>query len=109
MYALIILLRVALTLMFAIAGFTKFADRAGTEKAVVDFGAPQRFARPVATLLPFAEFATALLLMFRGTAWWGSLASLALLLVLTIAISYNLWKGRRPDCNCFGQLHSAPI
>src|SRR5262249_26579973 len=27
----------------------------------------------------------------------------------TSAISYNLWKGRRPDCRCFGQLHPAPI
>ncbi len=35
--------------------------------------------------------------------------ALALLLTFTIAISYNLWKGRRPDCNCFGQLHSASI
>jgi peroxiredoxin/uncharacterized membrane protein YphA (DoxX/SURF4 family) len=109
MDVLIFATRMALALVFAVAGFTKLADRPGTEKAVIDFGAPQRFARPVATLLSFAEFAAALLLMFRGTARWGSFIALALLLIFTLAISYNLWKGRRPDCNCFGQLHSAPI
>jgi peroxiredoxin len=99
----------ALVAVFAVAGFAKLADRPGTQKALVDFGLPLRFARPIATLLPFAEFAAALLLMFRQTAWRGSLAASALLLIFTVAISYNLWQGRRPDCNCFGQLHSTPI
>jgi peroxiredoxin/uncharacterized membrane protein YphA (DoxX/SURF4 family) len=101
--------RIALALVFAVAGFTKLVDRSGTKKVVADFGVPLRFAKPIATLLPFAEFAAALLLIFSRTAWWGSLLALALLLIFTTAISYNLWKGRRPDCNCFGQLHSAPI
>ena len=109
MDVLILVARIALALIFAVAGYTKLVDRLGTEKAVADFGVPLRFARPIATLLPFAEFAAALLLIFSRTAWWGSLLALALLLIFTIAISYNLWKGRRPDCNCFGQLHSAPI
>jgi uncharacterized membrane protein YphA (DoxX/SURF4 family)/peroxiredoxin len=109
MDVLLLVARMALALVFALAGFTKLRDRSETEKAVGDFGVPLRFARPIATLLPFAEFAAALLLVFSRTAWWGSLLALALLLIFTTAISYNLWKGRRPDCNCFGQLHSAPI
>jgi uncharacterized membrane protein YphA (DoxX/SURF4 family)/peroxiredoxin len=106
---LLLVARLALALVFAVAGFTKLVDRAGTEKAVTDFGVPIRFAVSVAILLPLAEFAAAFLLMFTRTAWWGSLLALALLLIFTTAISYNLWKGRRPDCNCFGQLHSSPI
>jgi peroxiredoxin/uncharacterized membrane protein YphA (DoxX/SURF4 family) len=109
MDVLIFIARLALALVFATAGYTKLRDRSGTEKAVADFGVPLRFTPPVAALLPLAEFAAALLLMFRATAWWGALAALTLLLTFTIAISYNLWKGRRPDCNCFGQLHSSPI
>ena len=109
MDALILVALIALALVFAIAGFAKLRDCPGTEKAVADFGVPLWFAKPIATVLPLAEFAAALLLMFRRTAGWGSLIVLALLLIFTIAISYNLWKGRRPDCNCFGQLHSAPI
>ena len=109
MDTLILVVRMALATVFAVAGFTKLVDRAGTEKAITDFGVPLRFAQSAATVLPLAEFTAALLLMLRGTAWWGSILGLALLLIFTIAISYNLWKGRRPDCNCFGQLHSAPI
>jgi peroxiredoxin/uncharacterized membrane protein YphA (DoxX/SURF4 family) len=109
MDVLILVVRLALALLFAVAAYTKLRDRPGTKKAVIDFGVPQSFATPVAALLPFAEFAAALLLMFRVTAWWGALLGLALLLIFTTAISYNLWKGRQPDCNCFGQLHSTPI
>jgi peroxiredoxin len=32
-----------------------------------------------------------------------------LLLLFVVGISYNLARGRTPDCHCFGQLHSAPI
>jgi thiol-disulfide isomerase/thioredoxin len=33
---------------------------------------------------------------------------LALLSVFVVGITYNLARGRKPDCHCFGQLHSAP-
>jgi peroxiredoxin len=33
---------------------------------------------------------------------------LALLSVFVVGISINLARGRKPDCHCFGQLHSAP-
>ena len=82
MDGLLLVTRMTLALVFAVAGFTKLVDRYGTEKAAADFGVPPPFARPIATLLPLAEFAAALLLMFRGTAWWGSLLALALLLLL---------------------------
>ena len=104
MDALIFLARLALALVFAIAGYTKLVDRPGTEKAVADFGVPLPFARPLTMVLPVAEFAVAFLLLFKTTAWWVSLSALALLLIFISAITYNLWKGRRPDCNCFGQL-----
>jgi thiol-disulfide isomerase/thioredoxin len=31
-----------------------------------------------------------------------------LLLVFVVGITYNLARGRTPDCHCFGQIHSAP-
>lgn len=33
---------------------------------------------------------------------------MVLLLTFAGGIGYNLARGRRPDCHCFGQLHSAP-
>ncbi len=33
---------------------------------------------------------------------------MALLSVFVVGITYNLARGRNPECHCFGQLHSAP-
>jgi hypothetical protein len=34
---------------------------------------------------------------------------LALLVLFIVAIAVTLARGRKPDCHCFGQLHSKPI
>jgi len=38
----------------------------------------------------------------------GALGALGLLSVFVVGITINLAQGRKPDCHCFGQLHSAP-
>jgi hypothetical protein len=38
----------------------------------------------------------------------GSFGALGLLSVFVVGITINLARGRKPDCHCFGQLHSAP-
>ena len=43
-----------------------------------------------------------------ASAWWGALGALALLLLFVAGISINLARGKKPECHCFGQLHSAP-
>src|SRR6185312_17010310 len=43
------------------------------------------------------------------SARWGALGALILLLLFVIGIAASLARGRRPDCHCFGQLHSAPL
>lgn len=59
-------------------------------------------------MLPLAELAVAATLLPSSTAWWGALGALALLSLFLVGITYNLARGRKPDCHCFGQLHSAP-
>ena len=108
MVALALIARLVLAAVFAVAGATKLADRPGTRKAAVDFGAPERFAAPIAVLLPLAELAVAALLVFPSTAVAGAVGALALLALFTVAISASLLRGQAPDCHCFGQLHSAP-
>jgi thiol-disulfide isomerase/thioredoxin len=100
--------RLALAAVFAVAGVAKLADRAGTRQAVVEFGTPERLAGPLGVLLPLAELTVAGLLLFPETAEAGTTGALALLLLFSGAIGVNLARGRRPDCHCFGQLHSAP-
>jgi thiol-disulfide isomerase/thioredoxin len=104
----LLLARLLLSLVFAIAGAAKLADREGSRQAIVDFGAPSALAAPLGVLLPLAELAVAATLLPASTAWWGALGALAFLSVFVVGISFNLARGRSPECHCFGQLHSAP-
>lgn len=97
-----------LALVFALAGAAKLVDRSGSREAIVDFGLPARLATSLGILLPLCELAVAAALIPISTAWWGALGALALLLAFVAGIGLNLARGRKPDCHCFGQLHSAP-
>jgi peroxiredoxin/uncharacterized membrane protein YphA (DoxX/SURF4 family) len=109
MDGVLLLVRLLLSATFALAGITKAADPAGTRQSVLDFGAPAFLARPLALLLPLAELACAIALLPAASAVWGAAGTLALLLSFIVAIGISLARGRRPDCHCFGQLHSAPV
>jgi hypothetical protein len=106
--AALVVARLLLALVLLSAGAAKLADREGTRQAIVDFGAPSALAAPLGLLLLLAELAIAATLLPASTAWWGALGTLALLSVFVVGITYNLARGRKPDCHCFGQLHSAP-
>ena len=104
----LLIARLLLASVFVVAGVAKLADRAGSKQGLIDFGVPATLATPLGILLPLAELAVAAALIPTSTAWWGALGALALLLLFVIGISVNLARGRKPDCRCFGQLHSAP-
>src|SRR3712207_5861145 len=104
----LLLARGLLALVFVVAGVAKLADRAGSRQALINFGVPARLASLFNRLLPLAELAVAIALLPTTTAWWGGLGALTLLLLFTVGISYNLARGRTPECHCFGQLHSTP-
>jgi thiol-disulfide isomerase/thioredoxin/uncharacterized membrane protein YphA (DoxX/SURF4 family) len=95
--------------VFALAGAAKLRDLPGSRRAVVDFGVPPGLARVMGTLLPIAELATAVALVLNPLAEGGAIAALSLLLLFTAGISNAMIRGRAPDCNCFGQVHSAPV
>jgi peroxiredoxin/membrane associated rhomboid family serine protease len=101
--------RLLLAAIFAAAGIAKLADRQGSREAVLNFGLPSRLATPLGIMLPLTELAIAATLIAASTAWWGAVGALALLVFFIMGISFNLARGRKPDCHCFGQLHSAPV
>ena len=105
---LILVVRLVLAVVFAVAGLGKLLDRVGSRQALRDFGLPATLASPLATVLPLAELAVALALIPASTAWWGALGALALLLSFLFGIAFNLRRGRTPACHCFGRLHSTP-
>ena len=108
MGSFVVLARLALAVVFATAGVAKLLDQRGSRAALAGFGVPQRAVRTGAWLLPIAELATALALVFQPTARWGAVAAVILLLAFVAGIAYALSQGRAPDCHCFGQLHSEP-
>ena len=101
--------RLVLAAVLAVAGFAKLIDLAGSRQAMRDFGLPVTLAAPLGLLLPIAEIVIALALLPALTAWVSALAALALLLLFIGGITLNLARGRTPNCHCFGQLHSQPI
>lgn len=109
METILLVSRLLLAAVFAVAGVAKLFDRTGSEKAAADFGAPASLAKPLSVALPVVEILAAVLLLPLATAWYGAVLSLALLAVFVAAIVYNLAQGKAPDCHCFGQIHSEPV
>jgi thiol-disulfide isomerase/thioredoxin len=108
MTAFLLAARLLLAGVFAVAGVAKLADRSGSRQAVIEFGVPKALAAPLGLLLPLAELAVTGALIPTSTALWGAVGALALLLLFCAGIGINLARGKKPDCHCFGQLHSAP-
>lgn len=108
MQVTVFVLRLALALVFLVAGAAKLADPAGSRRALREFGLPAVSAPALGAALPLAELAVGAGLLFAGTARWAAGGALALLLLFTGVIGYNLARGRAPQCHCFGSLHSAP-
>jgi len=100
--------RLVLAAVFAVAGVAKLADPAGSRRAVGEFGVPRALAGPLGTALPVMELAVAVALLPAVSAWWAAIGALVLLAAFIATIAVNLARGRQPDCHCFGQLHSAP-
>jgi uncharacterized membrane protein YphA (DoxX/SURF4 family) len=92
---------------FAVAGAAKLADRDGFRQTFSEFGVPTPFAAPLPVLLALAELSVAVALFPAATARWGDLEAFALLGLFMTGVSVALARGRKPECHCFGQLHSA--
>jgi thiol-disulfide isomerase/thioredoxin/uncharacterized membrane protein YphA (DoxX/SURF4 family) len=109
MALIIVLVRIALSVVFSLAGITKLMDQAGTREAVENFGAPEASAPAIALILPFVELAIAIGLLFSQTTAVSAISGLLLLGLFILAISVNLARGQTHDCHCFGQLYSRPL
>lgn len=109
MSSLIFALRLVLVGVFLVSGWAKLADLKGTRRAIADFGAPSQLQGVLTALLPIAELVAVAALLGSRTAPLGAGLVLILLATFSVAIAINLTHGRRPQCHCFGQMHSEPI
>jgi uncharacterized membrane protein YphA (DoxX/SURF4 family) len=109
MEVILLLTRIFLFGIFALAGIGKLLDLEGSEKAVRDFGVNEELAKPLAIFLPAAELLIALAFVPVSTAWFGALGAGFLLAVFIGGMLWQMAKGNAPDCHCFGALHSEPV
>src|SRR5262249_60555088 len=77
----------------------------GSARAAREFG-PGRFAPVAAVLVPLVELALAAALFPASSARFAAAGAAMLLAAFAVAIAVALARGRRPDCRCFGKLHS---
>lgn len=109
MDVVLVIARLALVAVFALAGAGKLADLPGSRRAVAGFGVPERLANPIGSVLPFAELAMAIALLPAITARWAALVALILLLAFIAGMGVTLARGETHDCHCFGTIHSEPV
>jgi thiol-disulfide isomerase/thioredoxin len=101
--------RLCLAIVFLVAAITKLADQDGSRRALEGFGLRGGLGLLTSRALPVTELFIALALIPTATASLGAVAAALLLLTFVAAMTINLVQGRKPDCHCFGQLHSRPI
>jgi len=109
MDTVILIIRIVLFAVFALAAIGKLLDLKGSAKAAEDFGTPPELAKTFAVLIPFAEIVFAFCLLFVSTSWLGAIGGLILLLSFSGGMIWQMAHGKAPDCHCFGQLHSEPV
>jgi uncharacterized membrane protein YphA (DoxX/SURF4 family)/peroxiredoxin len=105
----ILLVQVALSLVFGLAGVTKLLDLAGTRRTIKDFGAPDSTVELISFLLPLTEIAVAVFLLFSSSALYASYAALVLLTLFIVVVGASILRGQTTECHCFGQVYSRPV
>src|SRR5437868_891634 len=109
MEMILLLFRLSLAGIFALAGIAKFMDLKGSENAFRDFGIPQVITLPASIGLSVLEILIAVLFISSSTAWFGAIGASVLLVLFIGQMIYQMAKGNAPDCHCFGQIHSEPV
>ncbi len=109
MEATLLIIRLFLFAVFAVAGISKLLDRPGSIKAMREFGTPDEFTKTFAIALPFAEIVFAFCFLYKEMSWVGALGALLLLLSFIGGMIWQISQGKAPDCHCFGQIHSEPV
>ncbi len=107
MTAALCIVRLALAIIFALAGLAKLVNRTGTRRALGEFGVPEDLLGTGAVALPVVELVVAGLLVPASTARIGAALGALSLLTFSVAIGRALKHGERPNCNCFGRLKTA--
>jgi uncharacterized membrane protein YphA (DoxX/SURF4 family) len=106
--ALVLVVRVALAAVFAVAGVAKLRDPQGAQRTVGGVGVPEGLRPLAATALSALELGVAALLVLPGLGVIGGAIAAALLAVFLIALGVQYARGEQVPCACFGQVAVTP-
>lgn len=109
MEVILLLIRIFLFAVFAVAAVGKLLDLKGSAESAKAFGTPADLAKTFAILIPFAELVFAICLLFVGFSWIGAIGVLLLLVIFSGGMIAQMAQGKSPDCHCFGAIHSEPV
>jgi uncharacterized membrane protein YphA (DoxX/SURF4 family) len=102
--------RLALALVWFLAGWPKFLDSAGTVRSVRNFRLlPEALVPTFGYTLPLVELALGLLLLLGlGTRLAAALTAL-MMVVFIVGIASAWARGLQIECGCFGSTGTAPL
>jgi uncharacterized membrane protein YphA (DoxX/SURF4 family) len=104
----VIVVRVALAAVFAVAGVAKLRDPQGAQATVGGVGVPAAARASVAFALSAAELGVAALLVLPGLGVIGAAFAAALLSAFLVALAVQYARGVAVPCACFGQIAVTP-
>ena len=106
---LVLALRLGLAALFLATAVLKFSDQSGFRQSLSGFGFGPRLCTFIAPAIPTAEAFVGVGLLWQPAVWSAGVGALALSAAFAAVIAFNLSKGRRPPCHCFGQASAQPI
>jgi thiol-disulfide isomerase/thioredoxin len=106
---LLLIVRLAVAITFAVAAVLKLLDRDDTAESIRQFGAPEPLVSAATVALPVVELLVAALLVPAPTAVVGAVAAAVLLTAFSAAILRVLSRGEAVACRCFGRHSDRPV
>lgn len=105
----VLLVKVVLAGVFGFAAAAKLTDRAGVRRSLVSFGLPIAVVAPLGWVLVCCELGLASALLVPPATSAAAVGALVLLVCVSGVVAWNLRRGRRPECHCFGRFGSSPV
>lgn len=95
-------IRIALGLVFVVAGYVKVQDPQGFAIAVANYQLlPEYLVRSASLILAWLELLCGLALVFGILVRGAALCITLLMLIFLIAMGYNVYRGLDVACGCF--------
>ena len=96
--------------VFIASAVTKMVDREGTAAGMSRYPfLPSGFGRFIAYTFPYLELIVGAMLVLGLFTRYAAVASVAMYVLFTALITYDLTQGQNQSCHCFGRLSSEKL